>query len=120
MSGITFIHAPFLGSSRNVNHGLHGAAKSSVSSKSKYKTYVGNLVSMTFRVHGCRAVLLESCFAVARPDIRRMKGPEFMVSLTASRGSPEIRITDSFLVGEEDGNEMSAFKDSMGRAIISS
>ena len=67
----------------------------------------------------------ESCFAVARPDIRRMKGPEFMVPLTAFRGSPEIMITDSFVVGEADGNGMSAFKGlgvstSMGRAIISS
>ena len=50
------------------------------------------------------AVLQGSCFTVARSDFWREMGSEFMAPLTAAPRSPEIIITDSLLVGEDDNN----------------
>ena len=50
------------------------------------------------------AVMRESGFAASMSDFWRERGSEFMAPLTAAPRSPEIIITDSLLVGEDDNN----------------
>ena len=50
------------------------------------------------------AVMRESGFAASMSDVWRERGSEFMAPFTATPRCPEIIITDSLLVGEDESN----------------